>query len=118
MLTLPSFLSPLETAVITAILKGNEFGEILATQLAQSRLESRKHNGYGFYTTFSIPKAAPSSSLTNERLHANALVGGELCGFILWIRDGKAHFLEGYPLGGDAWPINEHFEQLKLSSEN
>jgi hypothetical protein len=114
MLTLPSFLTLLETAVIRAILEGNECGEIFGTQLTHGRLESREHNGYGFYTTFSIPESTPACSSTTVRLHANALVGGKLCGFILWIQDGKVHFLEGYPLGGDAWPIDEHFEQLKL----
>jgi hypothetical protein len=42
------------------------------------------------------------------------MVGGELCGFMLWIRDGKVDFLEGYPLGGDAWPNDERFEGLNL----
>ena len=115
MLDLPSFLTSLESAVIAEILENDEIGEIFLTQLSQSRLESRKHNGYGFFTTFSIPDEAPRYSLIGKILHASAVVGGELCGFMLWIRDGKVDFLEGYPLGGDAWPNDERFEQLKFN---
>ena len=111
---MPPYLTALENAVITVMLDGNKLGEILRTQLSQSRLESREHNGYGFYTRFSLSKEAPAYSLFDERLHASAIVGGELCGFILWIQNGKASFLEGYPLGGDAWPSSEYFEQVRL----
>lgn len=114
MLTLPSFLTPLESAVIAAMVEHDEFGELFSTQLTQSRLESRKYNGYGFFTTFSIPDGAPLAPITGKIFNANAMVGGELCGFLLWIRNGRVDFLEGYPLGGDAWPRDERFEQLKL----
>jgi hypothetical protein len=90
-------------------------GETLRVQFMQSQLESRKHNGYGFFTTFIVPEAVPICSLIDERVHANALVGNELCGFMLWIRNGRINFLEGYPLGGDAWPQNENFTELRMT---
>ena len=108
MLELPTFLSPLEKAVIDLIINGlpSACAE-LRIQLNGSRLESREHNGYGFYTTFAIPEDAPAAALPNAQLAASALVDDQLGGFLLWIRDGKVDFLEGYPLGGDAWPSNE-----------
>jgi hypothetical protein len=112
MLTLSSFLTPLENTVITAMLENSESGEVPRSQLALGRLESREHNGYGFFTTFSIPDEASLCSLIDERLLADAMVGGERCGFILWIKNGKVDFFEGYPLSGDAWPSNESFDQL------
>jgi hypothetical protein len=114
-LNLPSYLTPLESAVISALLNSVEFGEIIGIQLSQSKLESRENNGYGFYTNFLVDDNAPACPLGNERLHANTLVGGELCGFILWMRDGKAHFLEGYPLGGDSWPTDECVNKIYVA---
>ncbi len=116
MLTLPSFLTPLESAVIAAMLAAStEFGETLSIQLAQSQLESRRHNGYGFFTTFAVSNESPLTTLVDERLAASALVGGELCGFLLWIKNGRIDFLEGYPLGGDAWPSDQTIEQISLN---
>jgi hypothetical protein len=115
MLELPSYLTPLESAVISSMLEGSkDYGETLRLQLVESQLESREHNGYGFYTKFSVPVDVPTCSLVNEHFHASSLVGGELCGFILYIRDGRVAVLEGYPLGGDAWPQSESFEQVRL----
>jgi hypothetical protein len=48
-------------------------------------------------------------------LLASALVDKQLCGFILWIKDGKIDFLEVYPLGGDSWPKNGSFTATNLN---
>ncbi|MBB5056495.1 hypothetical protein HDF16_001180 [Granulicella aggregans] len=119
MLTTPSFLTPLESAVISAMLEAStEFGAALSVQLAESTLESREHNGYGFYTTFHVSDGTepipPPVPLIDRRFAASTVVGGQLCGFLLWILNGKIDFLEGYPLGGDEWPSNESFGPITL----
>jgi hypothetical protein len=116
MLDLPRFLTPLEHAVISALLEAaGTSGEILRRQLVACDLTSREHNGYGFYTTLSVPRDQPPCEWYETRLHGSALVDGELCGFMLWIAEGYAAFLEGYPLGGDAWPLRETFEAVKAN---
>jgi hypothetical protein len=81
-------------------------------------LESREHNGYGFYTNFHVPDGTQLVSLPapliDRRFAASTVVGGQLCGFLLWIVNGKIEFLEGYPLSGDEWPSNESFGPITL----
>src|SRR5277367_6622741 len=98
-------LTSLENAVIEAILHGKPQSEhCLREQLRQSQLRSREFNGYGFFTNLVIPEHAPGCPDLDQTLLASALVDDQLCGFILWITDGKIVCLEGYPLGGDSWP--------------
>ena len=131
MLELPAFLTPLERAVVELILDGlPKSQDSLRTQLNLSRRESRVHNGYGFYTTFAVPGNSLAAPLRNAHLGASAYVDDRLCGFLLWIEDGRVNFLEGYPLGGDAWPNNErplshnvapnnkNFRDLRLDKSN
>jgi len=33
---------------------------------------------------------------------------------MIWVKNGKISFLEGYPLGGDALPLNGVVTKLKL----
>jgi hypothetical protein len=114
-LTLPSFFTPLEAAVVEVILTNpNIDSEKLRRQVATSELKSRERNGYGFYTNFAVPETIEHYPSANEQFHATALVDGQLCGFILFIRDGRVAFLEGYPLGGDAWPQQETFHSVRL----
>jgi hypothetical protein len=115
MLTLPLFLTLLERAVIAAMVEASgDFIDVLSLQLAQSTLESREHNGYGFYTNFHVPDGMPLVPLIDKRFAASTIVGGQLCGFLLWIKNGKINFLEGYPLGGDEWPSDESFGPITL----
>ncbi|HZL27113.1 MAG TPA: hypothetical protein VFC39_11340 [Acidobacteriaceae bacterium] len=116
MLTLPSYLTVVERAVLTAILEGaKEHKQILQQQILLSELKSRDFNGHGFYTDFSIPEELPRYPSSREILHASAVVDGELCGFILWVIDGQANSLEGYPLDGDSChPDGKQIEQVKL----
>ena len=114
MLRSPDFLTPLEAAVITVILDGlPTSGDCFRTQIQASQLISRKYTGYGFFTTVSVSADISSCSLLNAQLLAKALVDGQLCGFILWIKDGRIDCLEGYPLGGDSWPEYETFQQVE-----
>jgi hypothetical protein len=111
-----AYLTPLENTVIDAIVQGQPQSEqCLWDQLRQSELRSRERNGYGFFTNFLVPEHVPSCPTLKRTLLASGLVGGELCGFILWIKNGKIDFLEGYPLGGESWPINESFEAISLN---
>lgn len=114
---MPDYLTPLEQAVIEAILRGVPSSEgCFRFQLHNSRLDVREFNGYGFFTNIIVPNDVPACSPLNAQLLASAMVSKQLCGFILWIADGRIDFLEGYPLGGDSWPENESFEQIELNS--
>lgn len=115
MLKLPSFLTKLEVQVLSAMVHGNaEQNEIFMAQFDSCKLERREINGYGFFTHFVMIVDVPALSWTNHIIHAHAVIGGESCGFMLWIEDGKIDFLEGYPLGGDAWPRGESIEGLTV----
>jgi hypothetical protein len=111
-----AYLTPLENAVIEAILQGKPQSEqCLREQLRHSELRSREFNGYGFFTNLAISEHAPRRPNLGRTLLASALVDDQLCGFILWITDGKIDFLEGYPLGRDSWPENESFRAITLN---
>jgi hypothetical protein len=86
--------------------------QCLRAQLRQSELGSREFNGYGFFTNLVIPEYVPGCPDLDRTLFASGLVDDQLCGFILWIKDGKIDFLEGYPIGGDSWPENESFKAI------
>ena len=76
-------------------------------------MESRERNGYGFYTNFQVEDAAPRCAKADFELgDVSAVVGGQLCGFILFVREGRILFLEGFPLGGDEWPSSENIEKV------
>jgi hypothetical protein len=118
MAKMPDFLTELESVVLRYLLQGDtEENRILSEQLSASSLESRERNGYGFFTNFEVPDSAPGCTNLNFELGSVcANVGGELCGFILFVRGGKAKFLEGFPLGGDAWPTSENVENVRRYS--
>ena len=111
---LPEFLTDLEAAVLQFLLQEDtEITRALREQLATCTLESRERNGYGFFTNFHVIDSAPKCSIENIELgDASAVVGGEKCGFILFVREGRIEFLEGFPLGGDSWPTSEQFEKV------
>jgi len=116
MLTLPDFLLPLEQEVVKICAESEElYREELFVQLASSNLLKREFNGYGFFTHFSVPPTSPVLPYESFRFHASAKVGGELCGFMLWITSGRVDFLEGFPLGGDEWPESQTLSDLKLT---
>lgn len=109
-------LTPLENGVLEAIVQGRPQSEqCLREQLQQSELGSREFNGYGLFTNFVVAEQVPRCPGLDRTLLASGLVDDKLCGFILWIRDGKIDFLEGYPLGGDSWPENESFTTFNLN---
>lgn len=111
---LPSFLTELERSVLSYLLTDDsEENRILSDQLAGCSVESRERNGYGICINFRIEDAAPRCVRTNFELgDISVVLSGQLYGFILFVRDGTASFLEGFPLGGDEWPSNESIEKV------
>jgi hypothetical protein len=111
---MPEFLTELEKTVLRYLLQGDsEETRILREQLASSSLESREHTGYGFFTNFKVDGAAPPCARVNFELgDVTVVLSGQLCGFILFVREGKIAFLEGFPLGGDEWPSSENIEKV------
>lgn len=74
----------------------------LHTQLSTSKVLRRENTGAGFYTDFTVDRAL-SPAIGGERLRAGPAVRvkglDHGMGFILWLREGYAHQLEGYSLG-------------------
>jgi hypothetical protein len=110
----PDFLTELERTVLAYMLQvDSEETRVLREQLASSSLESRDHNGYGFFTNFKVDSGSALCERANfELANVTAVLSGQLCGFILFVRDGKIEFLEGFPLGGDEWPSPEKIETV------
>jgi len=83
----------------------------VAAQLTHAAIASRKHTGVGFYTHFAyspdapISRGLPSAELGDFDAQHPMLQDG--AGFVLFIRDGVACFLEGYTYGEETWPDNE-----------
>jgi hypothetical protein len=111
---LPEFLTELEHTVLQAFLQSElEDVCVLGEQLASCSLKSREHNGYGFYTNFQVDDIPPRCAKENFELGGVSVVlSGQLCGFLLFVREGKVEFLEGFPLGGDEWPTPENIEKV------
>jgi hypothetical protein len=111
---LPNFLTEVERTVLEFLLQGSsDENAVLFEQLASSSLKSRERNGYGVYTNFEVSDAVPRCTRENFELgDVSVVLSGQLCGFILFIREGKVEFLEGFPLGGDEWPSPENIEKV------
>jgi hypothetical protein len=111
---LPEFLTELEKTVLSFLLQEDSVeNRILGEQLTSCSLESREHNGYGFFTNFNVDEAAPRCAKENFELgDVSVVLSGQLCGFILFVRAGKIDFLEGFPLGGDEWPSPEKIQKV------
>jgi hypothetical protein len=111
---LPAFLTQVETAIIKFLLQNNfEDRPAVVQQLQTSVLESRDLNGHGFFTHFKLPETTPLCEKRNFELgDVCAIVSGEPCGFILFVRDHKISWLEGFSLGEDGWPSSETIEKV------
>jgi hypothetical protein len=111
---LPSVLTELENTVLSYLLQeDSEENHTLRQQLSSCLLESREYNCYGIYTNFKLDDASRRCLRENFELgDITATLSGQLCGFILFVRDGKISFLEGFPLDGDAWPSTENIEKV------
>jgi hypothetical protein len=111
---LPEFLSELEKAILSYLLKGDsEENRVLREQLKSSSLESREYTGCGFFTNFKTGDSAPLCERENFELgHVVASLAGQECGFVLFVRARRISFLEGYTFGVSEWPSSETVEYI------
>jgi len=105
--------APLEKAVLRAICESHSDDRpVLESQLSTAVVLSRENSGAGFYTEFAVERAS-LPSIGGERLRTGpaARVDGlkQGMGFILWLKEGYAHNLEGYSYGESTTGIE--FEQ-------
>jgi hypothetical protein len=75
----------------------------LERQLAAATVTERENSGAGFFTTIKVPAGPPrveSPKVLGYGTHAH-IKGMEYgLGFVLFIKDGALHTLEGYALAG------------------
>lgn len=92
-------LSSLEQAVLDAIaLQVPEVADALAGQQVKVHVTARKNTGPGFYTTVDVSHRSPIEGVASPVGDVGATVAGlqHGMGFLLWLRDGRIHKLEGY----------------------
>ncbi len=92
-------LSSLEQAVLEAIaLQVPEVADALAGHQEKVRVTARENTGAGFYTSLDVPHRSPIKGIASPLGDVGAAVVGlqHGMGFLLWLRDGHIHQLEGY----------------------
>jgi hypothetical protein len=101
-------LTPLERAVMNKLLEGED--DILAAlrrQLDVAKIIKRELTGVGFFLTFAIPdetrriEGVSEAKLGDVHAEMNNLKNG--ASFVLYIRNGRLHMLEGYTYD-EPWP--------------
>lgn len=104
-----SNLNPLEQAVMHAFLDGDELVlSILREQFDRANVVKRDFTGVGFYTAFGF--ASESRRLPGSRSFNLSDVVANVAGtsmgatFLLLVRDGILHSLEGCTYGDETWP--------------
>jgi hypothetical protein len=100
MLPFASEFTPLERAVMAAICEMHaEDRQVLEAQLLTAIFGSRENTGAGFFLNFDVNRDQ-TPAIAGERLRngpqAQIAVLSHGMGFILWLKDGYAHQLEGY----------------------
>lgn len=101
-------MTTLEARVMEFLLGGADpVLQVLRQQLDASRILKRELTGSGFFTTFEIPEHAkhvegdPSFEFGDVSATIAGLKNG--AGFLLYVRKGLLHMLEGYSYEED-WP--------------
>jgi hypothetical protein len=93
----------LESAVLLAVAEqlGPPAWEGLTLQAANLNVRSRENTGAGFYTYFDVGIAVPLPLPDLRSFSVEAEVEGldNGMGFILWIKEGRIDYLEGYTFG-------------------
>ncbi len=106
-------LTQLERDVLDWILRGDDpMHNALRQQITVASVSDRRFTGVGFYVDFAIPDDVPrlDESVGTKPNFAFGNVGAIFedanveVGFVLFVRDGRIHTLEGYTYGNDAWP--------------
>jgi hypothetical protein len=110
-------LEPLEAAVLEKLLDGDHPVLVgLRRQLPGLSARSRERTGGGFFTTFAVANtdlSAPIASRSSPFGDVEAAIRGlkDGAGFLLYIKQGQLHMLEGYSYG-EPWP--EHVDEFSL----
>jgi hypothetical protein len=110
-------ISPLEQAVLDAIeLQVPEVADALADQREAIRVTARENTGAGFYTTFDVSHCSPIVNVASPLGDIGADVVGleHGMGFMLWLRDGHIHQLEGFSYGESTSDID--FERVAFGA--
>ncbi|WFU78336.1 hypothetical protein QA645_27830 [Bradyrhizobium sp. CIAT3101] len=92
-------LSSLEQAVLDAMaLQVPELAGALDGQQPKVRVTARENTGAGFYTTLDVSQRSPIKDVASPLGDVGATIAGlrHGMGFMLWLRDGQIHRLEGY----------------------
>ena len=92
-------LTSLERAVLNAIaLQVPEVADAFANQHGTVRVTARENTGAGFYATLHVSHGSPIKGVAGPLDDVGASVVGLKygMGFLLWLRDGHIHQLEGY----------------------
>jgi hypothetical protein len=109
-------LTELERDVLDWILRGDEPSVgVLRQQLTAASVSGREFTGVGFYVDFVVPDDAPrlDEPVGTKPDFAFGNVGAIFedanveVGFVLFIRGGRMHMLEGYTYGAEPWPKPE-----------
>src|SRR5215475_10301528 len=110
-------LSSLEQAVLDAIaLQVPEVADALASQQGKVRVTARENTGAGFYTTLDVSHCSPIKGVVSPLGDVGATVVGleHGMGFLLWLRDGHIHMLEGFSYGESTSSID--FERVAFEA--
>jgi hypothetical protein len=100
-------LSLLERAVLVAIARQiTDYTDALTHQLTQAKVVARKNTGTGFYTTLDVSSVDPIHSLSSPVGDVSATVDHlqHGMGFLLRLKAGRMHELEGYSYAGESTP--------------
>jgi hypothetical protein len=98
-------LSLLERAVLVDIARQMpDYTEALTHQLTQAKVVGRENTGVGFYTTLDVASVYPIRGLSSPISHVGATVAHlqHGMGFLLWLKEGRMHKLEGFSYGGES----------------
>jgi hypothetical protein len=111
----------LERAVLRAVCEMHPEDRVaLEAQLATATFQSRKNDGYGFFTYFVVDRTStpPIGGLRLRNGPPTAQIDGlkHGMGFILWLEDGYADCLEGYPFDESTAEINLETVGFDLST--
>jgi hypothetical protein len=113
-------LTNLENAVLEMLVDGKaETFQLLRKQYLAARVRERHLTGVGFWTYFSIPDEVaklpcnPSFRFGDVSADIKGLENG--AGFLILVKDGYIHQLEGYSFG-EPWPDDTNTFKLYYRS--
>jgi hypothetical protein len=112
-------LAKVEAEVLGTLLRGDDPTlVVLREQYENAEVISRERTGVGFYTKWSVPANLPRlprrPNFKLGQVSGSAANVRHGVGFVLFIKDGAIHMLEGYTFD-EQWP--ERLEGLKLAGD-